>query len=56
MMLRVLKVFPSTAAMTETSLVGLSTWFLVLSFAQLIVLSRGMEALRRLSDFAGPAI
>jgi NCS1 family nucleobase:cation symporter-1 len=53
-------VFPSSATLTESSFAGLSTlgWicFLVLSFAQLIVLSRGMEAVRRLSDFAGPAI
>ncbi|MDH4989299.1 NCS1 family nucleobase:cation symporter-1 [Aquamicrobium lusatiense] len=60
MMLLVIKVFPSSATLTESSFAGLSAlgWicFLVLSFAQLIVLSRGMEAVRRLSDFAGPAI
>ncbi|MDS0931249.1 cytosine permease, partial [Staphylococcus capitis] len=30
--------------------------FLALSAAQLIVLSRGMEAVRKLTDFAGPVI
>ncbi|MFC3209216.1 NCS1 family nucleobase:cation symporter-1 [Aquamicrobium soli] len=59
-MLLVIKLIPSSSALTQNSVVGLSTlgWicFLVLSFAQLLVLSRGMEAVRRLSDFAGPAI
>lgn len=59
-MLLVLKLAPSTATMTLDSFLGLSTlgWicFLALSVGQLIVLSRGMEAVRKLSDFAGPAI
>jgi NCS1 family nucleobase:cation symporter-1 len=59
-MLLVVKVMPSTSAMTQDSILGLSSlgWicFLALSAAQLVVLSRGMEAVRRLSDFAGPAI
>jgi len=62
MMLLVIKVIPASEALHEgaTSFVGLSPlgWicFLALSAAQLIVLSRGMEAVRRLTDFAGPAI
>jgi len=60
MMILVLKMIPSSLSLTESSFAGLSTlgWicFLVLSGAQLIVLSRGMEAVRRLTDFAGPAI
>lgn len=59
-MLLVLKVAPSTAPMSLDAILGLSTlgWicFLLLSAAQLVVLSRGMEAVRKLSDFAGPAI
>ncbi|MBK0326211.1 NCS1 family nucleobase:cation symporter-1 [Rhodobacteraceae bacterium F11138] len=59
-MLLVLKLAPSSEAMTLNSFLGLSTlgWicFLGLSAAQLVVLSRGMEAVRKLSDFAGPAI
>lgn len=60
MMLLVIKIFPSSEVMTQDSILGLSSlgWicFLILSAAQLVVLSRGMEAVRRLSDFAGPAI
>jgi len=59
-MLLVIKVIPSSNVLTQDSILGLSSlgWicFLVLSLAQLVVLSRGMEAVRRLSDFAGPAI
>lgn len=59
-MLLVLKIIPSSSALQTSSFAGLSTlgWicFLVLSAAQLAVLSRGMEAVRKLSDFAGPAI
>jgi len=62
MMLLVIKIIPASATLHEgaTSFVGLSPlgWicFLTLSAAQLIVLSRGMESVRRLTDFAGPAI
>ncbi|MDH6261739.1 NCS1 family nucleobase:cation symporter-1 [Bradyrhizobium sp. BR13661] len=59
-MLLVLKLFPSSNSLTESSFVGLTYlgWicFLALSAAQLIVLSRGMEAVRKLTDFAGPVI
>lgn len=59
-MLLVVKIVPSTEAWTTDSIAGLSSlgWvcFLLLSVAQLLVLSQGMEAVRRLSDFAGPAI
>jgi len=60
MMALVIRIFPTMETLTTTSFVGLSMlgWicFLTLSAAQLIVLSRGMEAVRRLTDFAGPAI
>lgn len=59
-MLLVLKIAPSSKVLLDGSFAGLSAlgWicFLALSAAQLVVLSRGMEAVRRLSDFAGPAI
>jgi NCS1 family nucleobase:cation symporter-1 len=59
-MLLVLKVAPGAMPLTESSFLGLSTlgWicFLILSAIQLIVLLSGMEAIRRLSDFAGPTI
>lgn len=59
-MLLILKVWPSTMAMAQDSILGLSSlgWicFLILSVIQLIILSQGMEAVRKLSDFAGPAI
>lgn len=60
MMILVLKVLPGSKALTESSFLGLSGlgWicFLVLWTAQLVVLHRGMETVRRLSDFAGPSI
>jgi len=59
-MILVLKVIPSATTLTEQSWLGLSYmgWicFLGLWVAQLIVLYRGMEAVRKLADFAGPAI
>ncbi|NJC73076.1 NCS1 family nucleobase:cation symporter-1 [Planosporangium thailandense] len=59
-MLLIVKVFPSAKGMTTASFLGLSGlgWlcFLVLWAAQLAVLWRGMEAVRKLSDFAGTTI
>ncbi len=59
-MLLVLKVFPATLPLSQDSIAGLSSlgWvcFLLLSLFQLVILSQGMEAVRKLSDFAGPAI
>ncbi len=59
-MLLIIKVMPSTLSMTQDSILGLSSlgWicFLLLSAIQLAILSQGMEAVRKLSDFAGPAI
>jgi nucleobase:cation symporter-1, NCS1 family len=59
-MLLVVKMVPSAAIWTTNSIAGLSSlgWicFLLLSALQLLVLSQGMEAVRKLSDFAGPAI
>lgn len=59
-MLLILKVFPGLEGLTEGSILGLPYlgWicFLGLSLVQLIVLLLGMEAVRRLSDFAGPTI
>jgi NCS1 family nucleobase:cation symporter-1 len=56
----VLKVFPSTGSLTSSSFIGLSTlgWicFLGLWVLQLAVLYRGMETVRRFSDFAGPVL
>lgn len=59
-MLLVLKVEPDLSGMTEGGFLGLSTlgWicFLILWAAQLAVLWGGMEAVRKLSDFAGTTI
>jgi nucleobase:cation symporter-1, NCS1 family len=59
-MILTLKIWPGTKSLTVTSFLGLSTlgWicFLVLWVAQLIVLHRGMETVRKVSNFAGPAI
>ncbi|MEO7005679.1 MAG: NCS1 family nucleobase:cation symporter-1 [Terrimesophilobacter sp.] len=59
-MILTLKLWPGTAQLTETSFLGLSTlgWicFLILWVAQLVVLHRGMETVRKVSNFAGPAI
>lgn len=59
-MLLVLKVAPDLSGMAETGFLGLSAlgWicFLVLWAAQLAVLWGGMEAVRRLSEFAGTTI
>ncbi|NMR29141.1 NCS1 family nucleobase:cation symporter-1 [Crystallibacter degradans] len=59
-MILALKIMPASEALTESSFLGLSPlgWicFLTLWTAQLIVLYRGMESVRKLSDFAGPAI
>lgn len=55
-----LKAAPGLAPMTEVSFLGLSAlgWicFVLLSILQLLALSKGMETVRRLSDFAGPVI
>lgn len=60
LMILVIKIFPGTIPMTQNSFLGLSTlgWicFLVLWLVQLIVLYRGMDAIRRLTDFAGPIV
>jgi nucleobase:cation symporter-1, NCS1 family len=59
-MLLVLKVAPGLKGMTTASILGLSPlgWicFLILWAAQLAVLWGGMEAVRKLSDFAGTTI
>lgn len=59
-MLLIIKIAPDAKALTAGSFLGLSTlgWicFLVLWAAQLAVLWRGMEAVRKLSDFAGTTI
>lgn len=59
-MILVIKIVPASSALTTVSWLGLSLlgWicFLALWSAQLIVLHRGMEAVRKLTDFAGPAI
>lgn len=59
-MLLVLKIAPGASGMTAGGFLGLSTlgWicFLVLWAAQLAVLWRGMEAVRKLSEFAGTTI
>lgn len=56
----VIQVFPGLAPMTRGGFLGLSPlgWiaFLVLAAVQLLIFSRGMEAVRKLIDFAGPAI
>lgn len=59
-MLLVIKIFPASAPLSDGSFLGLSPlgWicFLILSAVQLAVLLLGMEAVRHLSDFAGPTI
>ncbi|MET1155220.1 cytosine permease [Arthrobacter sp.] len=59
-MLLALKLFPGASGLQNMSFLGLSAlgWicFLLLSLIQLVVLLGGMEAVRRLSDFAGPTI
>ncbi|MEY8577023.1 NCS1 family nucleobase:cation symporter-1 [Corynebacteriaceae bacterium 6-324] len=56
----ILKVFPFTGTADQSSFLSLSPlgWICLLTLwaAQLFVLFRGMEAVRRLSDFAGPTI
>ena len=56
----VLKVLPGLEPLTEYSFLGLSYlgWicFLLLWAAQLLVLRHGMESVRRLVDWSGPAI
>ncbi len=55
-----LKIFPGLKPLTGSSFLGLSYlgWicFLALWVVQLFVLSHGMESVRRLVDWAGPAI
>ena len=55
-----LRIFPGLEGLTESKFLGLSYlgWicFLVLWVAQLFVLHRGMETVRRFVDWAGPAI
>jgi NCS1 family nucleobase:cation symporter-1 len=59
-MVLLLKVAPGSQALNESAFLGLSGlgWlcFLVLWVAQLAVLWRGMEAVRKLSDFSGTTI
>lgn len=59
-MLLLLKIAPGLTPLTEFSFLGLSGlgWicFLSLWALQLVVLRRGMETVRKLSDFAGPVI
>lgn len=59
-MILLVKVFPATLSLTESSFLGLSAlgWicFLALSLAQALALANGMETVRKLSDFAGPVI
>lgn len=59
-MILLIKIVPASAALTTSTWLGLSPlgWicFLALWVAQLIVLHRGMESVRKLSDFAGPLI
>ncbi len=56
----VLKIFPDLQPYAENSILGLSTlgWicFLALWLAQLLVLRNGMESIRVLVDWSGPAI
>lgn len=55
-----LKIFPGLQPLMEDKVLGLSYlgWisFLVLWIAQLLVLNRGMETVRRFVDWAGPVI
>lgn len=59
-MVLVLKLAPGAASLNNNSVLGLSTlsWICLLGLwsAQLFVLYRGMETVRKLSDFAGPTI
>lgn len=54
------RVFPGLKPLTDGGFLGLSPlgWvaFLALAAVQLLMFSRGMEAVRRLTDVAGPAI
>lgn len=56
----VLKIFPRSQPYAENSILGLSTlgWicFLALWLVQLLVLRNGMESIRSLVDWSGPAI
>lgn len=56
----VMKIFPSLEPLNEAMFLGLSQlgWLclLLLWGAQLFVLHRGMETVRKMSDFAGPTI
>ena len=56
----VLKIIPGAQSLNETTVLGLTQlgWLclLVLWAAQLFVLHRGMETVRRMSDLAGPTI
>jgi len=56
----VLKFWPASVALTHSGFLGLSAlgWicFLALWAAQLVVLHRGMETVRKLSDLAGPVL
>lgn len=56
----VLKIFPSAEALNTSTFLGLSQlgWMCLVGLwaAQLLVLYRGMETVRKLSDFAGPTI
>ncbi len=55
-----LKIWPGLTPLAENSILGLSTlgWicFLILWSAQLLVLRNGMESIRTLVDWSGPAI
>lgn len=56
----VLKIVPGASGLNEATLLGLTPlgWICLLALwaAQLFVLHRGMETVRKLSDFAGPTI
>lgn len=58
-MVLVMKIFPGSIQLTESSFLGLSVlgWicFMLLWFAHLFILYRGMETIRKLTDFAGPS-
>ncbi len=60
LMIVFLKFFPSTEALTETSFLGLSVLgyicYAILWVAQAAVFWRGMEAIRKFIDWAGPAV
>jgi NCS1 family nucleobase:cation symporter-1 len=60
LMILVLKAFPDAQPLSEGDFLGLSAlgWicFLGLWVAQLFVLHRGMETVRKLTEFAGPTI